>query len=139
MVTYSDQTRFVKESDFTAVYVLEHPKWYRLEGATGFANLGLLYGQEGSEQIIEQYVTEHYANVETIVFTIYVAVDERVITKVEVDDRDFMISLLADVDRALIEQGAKAETLNRYVIMDENGSEYLFSHYNQVQDFEILK
>jgi len=39
----------------------------------------------------------------------------------------------------LIEQGAEAEALTRYVIMDENGSEYFFSHYNQVQDFEIPK
>jgi hypothetical protein len=132
LVTYSDQARFLAENQGVAVYVLEHPKWYTLEGAIGFADLGFLYGQEGGEQFVEQYVAEHYPNVEAIVFTIYVAVDERVITRVEVDDTDFMASLWAEVDRTLIEQGAEAETLTRYVVMDENGSEYLFSDYNQV-------
>lgn len=138
LVTYSDQARFVTESDGVAVYVLDHPEWYILEGAIGFADLGFLHGQENGEQLVEQYVAEHYPNVETIVFTIYVAVDERVITRVEVDNSDFMASLWAEVDRALIEQGAEAETLTRYVIMDENGSQYLFSNYNQVQDFSSL-
>jgi hypothetical protein len=133
LATYSDQARFATESDGVAVYVLDHPKWYTLEGAIGFADLGFLHGQENGEQLVEQYVAEHYPDVETIVFTIYVAVDERVITRVEVDDRDFMASLWAEVDRALIEQGAEAETLTRYVVMDENGSEYLFGNYNQVQ------
>jgi hypothetical protein len=137
LVTYSDQARFVTESDGIAVYVLDHPKWCQLEGAIVFADLGFLYGQVNGEQLVEQYVADHYPNVETIVFTIYVAVDERVITRVEVDDTDFMTSLWAEVDRALIEQGADAETLTQYVIMDENGSEYLFSNYNQVQDFEF--
>ena len=137
LVTYSDQARFVTESDGVAVYALDHPKWYILEGAIGFAGLGFLHMQENSEQFVEQYVAEHYPNVETIVFTVYVAVDERVIKRVEVDNRDFMASLWAEVDRALIEQGTEAETLTRYVIMDVNGSEYLFSDYNQVQDFEI--
>lgn len=139
LVTYSDQASFVTESDGVAVYLLDHPKWYILEGAIGFADLGFLHGQENGEQFVEQYVAEHYSNVETIVFTIYVVVDERVITRVEVDNRDFMASLWAEVDRALIEQGAEAEALTRYVIIDENGSEYLFSNYNQVQDFEFSK
>ena len=139
LVTCSDQARFVEESAGVAVYVLDHPKWYILKGAIGFADLGFLHGQQNGEQFVEQYVAEHYPHVETIVFTIYVAADEGVITRVEVDDRDFMASLWAEVDRALIEQGAEAEALTRYVIMDENGSEYFFSHYNQVQDFEIPK
>ncbi len=139
LVTYSDQARFVTESDGVAVYVLDHPKWYVLEGAIGFADLGFLHGQENGEQLVEQYVAEHYPNVETIVFTIYVGVDERLITRVQVDDRAFMVSVWAEVDRALIEQGAKDETLARYVPMDENESEYLFSNYNQVQDFEISR
>jgi hypothetical protein len=137
LVNYSDRARFVKESDGIAVYILDHPKWYILEGAIGFADLGFLHGQENGEQFVEQYVAEHYPNVKTIVFTIFVAVDEGLITRVEVDDRDFMTSLWAEVDRALVEQGADTETLTRYVIMDENGAEYLFSNYNQVQDFEI--
>lgn len=139
LTTYSNQAKFVTESDGIAVYVLEHPKWYQLEGAIGFADLGFLYGQENGEQLVEQYAVDHYPNVETIVFTIYVVVDEQVITRVEVDDSGFMTSLWAEIDRALIAQGAEAEALTQYLIMDENGSEYHFSNYNQVQDFEILK
>ncbi len=137
LVTWFDQAKFVTESDGVAVYILDHPQWYTLEGAIGFADLGFLHGQENGEQLVEQYVAEHYANVKTILFTIYVAVDERVITKVKVNNRDFMASLLAQIDRALVEQGAKVETLTRYEIMDINGSEYLFSNYNKVRDFEI--
>ena len=137
LIHYADQARFVRDRDGLAVYVLDHPKWYTLEGAIGFADLGFLHGQENSEQLIEQYVAVHYPNVKTIVFTIYVAVDENWITRVEVNDNDFMASVWAEVDRALVEQGAKVESLSRYVIMDENGAEYSFSHYNQVQDFEI--
>jgi len=137
LIHYAENARFVRESDGLAVYVLDHPKWYTLDGAIGFADLGFLHGQEKSEQLIEQYVAEHYPNVKTIVFTIYVAVDENWITRVEVNDNDFMASVWAEVDRALVEQDAKVENLSRYVIMDENRSEYWFSHYNQVQDFEI--
>ena len=137
LVTYSDQAEFVTESDGIAVYVIEHPEWYTLKRAIGFADLGFLHAQENGEQLVVQYVAEHYPNVKPILFTICVAVDEHLITKVEVDDRDFMASIWAEVDRALIEHGAKPENLTRYEVMDANGAEYLFSHYNQVQDFEI--
>jgi hypothetical protein len=137
LVTYSDQAEFVTESDGIAVYIIEHPEWHTLKGAIGFADLGFLYIQENGEQLIEQYVAEHYLNVKPILFTIYVAVDEHLITKVEVNDRDFMVSIWGEVDRALIEQGEKPENLTRYEVMDENGATYLFSSYNQVQDFEI--
>lgn len=137
LVTYSDQAEFVTESDGLAVYIIEHPKWYTLKGAIGFADLGFLHMQENGEQLIEQYVAEHYLDVKTILFTIYVAVDEHLITKVEVNDRDFMVSIWGEVDRALIEHGEKPENLTRYEVMDVNGAKYLFSRYNQVQDFEI--
>ena len=137
LATYSDQAEFIAESDGIAVYSLDHPKWYTLKGAIGFADLGFLYGQENGDQLVEQYVAEHYPSIEAIRYTIYVAVDEGVITRVKVDDRDFMASLWAEVDRALVEQGAEVETLTRYEILDVHGSEYLFSNYNQVQDFEI--
>jgi len=137
LVTYSDQAKLVTESDGIAVYIIEHPEWYTLKGAIGFADLGFLHMQENGEQLIEQYVAEHYLNVKPILFTIYVAVDEYLITKVEVNDRDFMVSIWAEVDRALIEHGEKPENLTRYEVMDVNGAEYHFSNYNQVQDFEI--
>ena len=137
LVTYSDQAKFVTENDGIAVYIIEHPKWYTLKGAIGFADLGFLYMQENGGQLVEQYVAERYLDVKPILFTIYVAVDESFITRVEVNDRDFMVSIWAEVDRALIEQGEEPENLTRYEVMDANRAEYLFSNYNQVQDFEI--
>ncbi|GAF89112.1 unnamed protein product [marine sediment metagenome] len=93
--------------------------------------------QENGEQLVEQYVAERYLNVKPILFTIYVAVDEHLITEVEVNDRDFMVSIWGEVDRALIEHGEKPENLTRYEVMDVNRAKYLFSSYNQVQDLEI--
>jgi hypothetical protein len=137
LVTYSGQARFVTESDGVAVYILDHPEWYRLEGAVGFADLGFLGLQENGEQLIKQYAAVHFPNVKTVRFAIYVAISEQVITKVLVDDGDFMDSVWAEVDRALIEGGEKPENLTRYEVMSANGAEYLFSDYDQVQDFEI--
>jgi hypothetical protein len=137
LVTYSDQAEFVTESDGVAVYILNHPEWTRLEGAVGFADLGFLRAQENGEQLVKQYAAEHYPNVKTIRFTIYVATNEQVITRVVVDDRDFMASVWAEVDRALTEHGEKPENLTRYEVMSANGAEYVFSDYNQVQDSAI--
>jgi hypothetical protein len=137
VVTYSDVAQFVAERDGVAIYILDHPEWYRLEGAIGFADLGFLHAQENGEQLVKQYAAEHYPNVHTIRFTVYVAVDEQAVTKVVVDDRDFMLSVWAEVDRALIERGEKPENLTRYEVLPANGAEYLFRDYNQVQDFEI--
>lgn len=137
LVTCSSQAEFVTESEGVAVYILDHPEWYKLEQAVGFADLGFLRVQENGEQLVKEYAAEHYPNVKTVRFTIYVAINEQVITKVLVDDSDFMDSVWADVDRALIERGEKPENLTRYEVMSANGSEYLFSNYNQVQDFEI--
>jgi hypothetical protein len=137
LVTYSNQAEFVTESDGIAVYIIEHPEWYKLKGAIGFADLGFLHMQENGEELVEQYVAEHYLNVKSILFTICVAVDEQLITEVEVNDRDFMVSIWGEVDRALIEHGEKPENLIRYEVMEVNGAKYIFSRYNQVQDFEI--
>jgi hypothetical protein len=137
LVTYSSQAEFVTEHDGVAVYSLDHPEWYRLEGAVAFADLGFLRSQENGEQLVKEYAAEQYPNVKPIRFTIYVAIDEQVITKVLVDDRDFMVSVWADVDRALIERGANPEDLTRYKVMPANGAEILFSKYNQVPDLKI--
>ena len=137
LLTYSNQAEFVTVSNGMAVYVLEHPEWYRLEGAIGFADLGFLHGQENGEQLVRQYVEEHYPNVKTLRFTVYVSVNEQVVARVVVDDEDFMASIWAEVDRALIERGANPDNLTRYEVMSENGAEYLFSNYDDVQDFEI--
>jgi hypothetical protein len=137
LVTYSDQAEFVTESNGMAVYVLEHPEWYRLKGAIGFADLGFLYGQENGEQLVRQYVEEHYPNVKTLRFTLHVAVNEKVVARVVIDDKDFMASIWAEVDRALVERGENPNNLARYEVMSVNGAEYLFSDYDHVQDFKI--
>jgi hypothetical protein len=137
LFSYSTQAKFVEENGGTAIYVIEHPKWYTLKSAIGFADLGFLYMQENGENLVEQYVAEHYFEIKPIIFTMYVAVDELVITKVQVDDSDFMDSIWANADRVLIESGEDPENLTRYQVMDVNGAVYLFRNYNQVQDFEI--
>ena len=137
LCSYPGQAKFISESDGIAVYIIDHPEWYKLESAAGFADLGFLRAQENGEQLVKQYVVEHYQNVKTIRFTIYVAVNEQLITKVVVDDNDFMVSIWAAVDHALIEQGEKPENLTRYEVMSVNGSEYFFSLYDKAQDFEI--
>jgi hypothetical protein len=137
LIAYSDQARLVTETDSLAIYFLEHPEWFHLESAIGFADLGFLHGQENGEQLVEQYAAGHYPNVEPIEFTIYVNVDDLLISKVEVDNRAFMHSVWAEVDRALIEQGAEVKSLTEYVISDNHRAEYLFNNYNQVQDFDL--
>ncbi len=137
LVNYHDQADFVGEQDGTVVYRLEHPEWYRLQRAIGFANLGFLSMQENGDRLIEQYVSEHYPDVKTVSFTIVVNGKEGTITKVGVDDRDFMYSIWAAVEKALIEQGTEVDTLPTYQVTDANGAEYFFHNYNQVQAFEI--
>jgi hypothetical protein len=137
LVTYSDEAQFVADSNGVAQFTLEHPRWYELEGAGGFADLGFLQGQANGDQLVQQYATEHFPNVKPIRFTIHVGVNEEVITKVVVDDSDFMVSVWAEVERALIERGEDASNLPTYEVLSANGAEYLFSDYDQVQDFEI--
>lgn len=138
LITYFDRAKFVTESNGIAVYSLEHPEWYKLKGAVGFADLGFLTLQKNSEQLIKQYVAENYPNVKTIRFTISVAVDTQTITKVVVDDKHFMHSVWEAAALALIQkEGGDPRTLAHYKVMDVNGCEYLFSKYNQVQNFEI--
>jgi hypothetical protein len=137
LVTYSNQAQFVEESNGMAVYALEHPEWYRLQWAIGFADLGFLHEQENGEELIRQYVLEHYPNVKTLRFTIYVAIKEQVIARVVVEDDEFMASIWAEVDRALVEHGEDPNSLARYKVMSINGAEYLFGDYDHVQDFEI--
>jgi len=137
LITYFDRAEFVDEGNGEAIYVLEHPEWYRLRGAAGFADLGFLYGQEDGALLVEQYVAERYPNVRGVRFTIHVAMDEKTISTVMVDDADFMASVWAEVDRALIEEGVEPSGLTRYQVMDANGAEYRFSQYDRVPDFAI--
>lgn len=137
LVKYAPQAEFLSEQDGIAVYTLLHPHWYELAGAAGFADLGLLLGQENGEALVEQYVQTHFPGVQSVRFTLYVSVTEQHIVKVVVDDRDFMYSVWAEIDRALIEQGADKASLTVYEVLDENGAEYRFEHYNAAADFDI--
>jgi len=135
--TYSDRAEFVGERDGEAIYVLEHPEWYRLRGAAGFADLGFLYGQEDGARLVEQYAAERYPNVRGVRFTIHVAMEDETISTVLVDDAEFMLSVWAEVDRALIAEGVEPSGLTRYEVMDEHGAEYHFAQYETVPDFSI--
>jgi len=117
--------------------VLEHPEWYRLRGAAGFADLGFLYGQEDGARLVEQYAAERYPNVRGVRFTIHVAMEDETISTVLVDDAEFMLSVWAEVDRALIAEGVEPSGLTRYEVMDEHGAEYHFAQYETVPDFSI--
>lgn len=137
LVKYARQAEFLSEQDGIAVYTLLHPHWYELAGAAGFADLGLLFGQENEDASLEQYVQTHFPGVQTVRFTLYVSVTEQHIVKVVVDDRDFLYSVWAEIDRALIEQGADKASLTVYEVLDENGAEYRFERYNAAVDFDI--
>ena len=137
LIHFSDQSVFVGENDGQAIYVLDHPQWYILNGPLGFADLGIMKMLGMSETEIKQYALENYPSAKPIRFTIYVSIKEQTITKVVVDDKDFMLSIWEDVDRVLIERGEAPENLTHYTILEENISEYLFRDYNQVQDFTI--
>jgi hypothetical protein len=137
LIHFSDQFVFVGEKDGQAIYVLDHPQWYVLKGALGFADLGMLKMLGMNDTEIKQYALENYPSAKPIRFTLYVSIKEQTITKVVVDDKDFMLSIWEDVDRALIERGEAPENLTDYTILEDNISEYLFRDYNQVQDFTI--
>ena len=137
LITYSAQAKKVSENGNLAVYHLKHPRWYLLESAVGFADLGFLSGQENGEELIEEYVADHYPDVEPIEFWIYVAVDELLISKVEVDNRAFMRSIWSAVENVLLEQGVDAQSLTRYVIGEDHHAEYSFIKYNQIQQSDL--
>ena len=137
LIHFFDQSVFVGEKDGEAIYVLDHPEWYELNGALGFADLGMLKMLGMDETEIKQYAEENYPSAKPIRFTIYVSITENTITKVVLEDKDFMLSIWEDVDRALIESGEAPENLTNYTILEENISEYFFRDYNQVQDFTI--
>jgi hypothetical protein len=137
LVNHYSQAEFVAERNGTAQYALEHPEWYTLQGAIGFADLGFLHAQENGEELVRQYVSQHYPNVQSIRFTIYVAVGEQAVTRVVVEDDEFMLSVWAEVERALVERGGSPDDLPRYEVLSANGAEYLFSDYNRVEDFQI--
>lgn len=120
-----------------AIYLLEPPSWYLLSGAVRFADLGLLLGQPDSEEQIRAYAEAHYPNVKPAKFILHVSIADQVITAIEGDNRDFMLSFWEAYDQALVEQGADPTQLTQYEVQPENGGESLIGNYNQVPDFAI--
>ena len=120
-----------------AVYVLQHPAWYTLNRGIGFADLGMLKMQEDGDSLIKRYVEDHYSEVKPIRFLIYVARDSGYITKVVVDDREFMASVWEAVDQALHESGGSTSELPSYHILEDHRMEYAFGAYERIADFEI--
>lgn len=137
LITHAGQAECETISADIATFTLDHPKWHQLKMAIGIADLGFLYGQQDGAGLVEQYVKDNYPGVQTIRFTIHVSLKERAITKVEIDDSDFLTSLWAETNRALVEQGADPASLSRYAVLDENMAEYHFGNFNHVHDFDI--
>ena len=137
IVQYGTEALFTSQDAAEIVYTLDHPGWYTLQGAIGFADLGLLSSQPNGAELVKDYVEQIYPNVQTVRFVIHVSKADKVITKVELDNRAFMQSFWEEYDCALMDQGADPDQLTRYEIQPEHGNEVLFSHYNQVSDFNI--
>ena len=119
------------------VYILEPSSWYLLTGAVQFADLGLLLAGPDGEAMVKEYAEQMYPNVQPSRFTLHVSLDDQMITAVEMENKDFMLSFWGAYDQALIEQGADPDQLTEYEILPEHGAETLFDSYDQAPDFEI--
>jgi hypothetical protein len=137
VVQYGKQAQFTAQGEDEIVYTLDHPAWYTLQGAVGFADLGLLAMQPDGAELVKDYVEAFYPDVRTVRFILHVSITDQVITKVEMDNRDFMLSFWSAYDQALVEQGADPDQLTHYEIQPEHVSEYYFSSYDQVSDFNL--
>ena len=134
---YYPAAMFVEERDNTAQYELKQPEWYRIRSAVMFADLGMLYMQEDAESAIEAYAREHYPEAAPIVFTIDVDVDSGYIRRVTMDDADFMLSIWEAVGDAAMREGADPQELPVYTVLPENGTTYIFSDWNAVDQIDL--
>ena len=137
LLNYYEDAIFIKQEGNIAEFRLTHPAWYKLKGALAFANLGLFIGMENGDQVIQQYLSDHFQNVASPVFTIYLDIETETITCVKIDDRDFMTSIWASVDQELLKINGEEQALTKYRVLDENSSTYYFNNFNQAEDFEI--
>ena len=137
VLQYGTQAQFTMQDPGEVVYILDHPAWYTLQGALGFADLGLLAAQPNGAELVKEYVGQVYPDVQTVRFILHVSIADQVITRVELDNRAFMQSLWSAYRQALIDQGADPAQINQYEILPEHGVEFLFGSYDQVPDFNI--
>lgn len=137
VLQYGKQAEFTTQEDGEMVYMLDHPAWYTLQGAVGFADLGILAMQPDGEELVKDYVEQAYPDIQTVRFILHVSIADQIITQVEMDNRDVMLSFWSAYNQALVDQGADPDQLTHYEVQPEHMSEYYFDSYDQVPDFDI--
>ncbi len=137
LAAYYKEAKFIKQDNGIAEYELVHPAWYKLNSALGFANLGLFIGMQDNDQTVQQYLQDHYQYVNPPIFSIFVNLDTVQISKVSIDDRNFMTSIWASIDEELLKENRGTTELTKYEILESNASTYFFNNYDQVADFQI--
>jgi len=137
LIRYAAQAEFVSEQNGEAIYTLDHPAWYALKETLAFPEMEFLAIQENSAQAVQAYAVETYPDAAPIRFTIHVDIEEQVITKVTIDRRDFMLSIWQAMDQTAPAQEEQNEPLTRRQVLDATRSEYLFSQYARVRDFQV--
>jgi hypothetical protein len=137
ILEYGPQAQFTTQDTDEVIYTLDHPAWYTLQSAVGFADLGFLAMQEGGAKLVKDYVEQAYPDVQTVRFILHVSVADQAITEVELDNSAFMLSFWEAYNQALVDQGADPAQLTSYEIQPEHHAEFLFSSYNQVPDFTL--
>jgi hypothetical protein len=137
ILEYGPQAQFTTQDTDEVIYTLDHPAWYTLQSAVGFADLGFLAMQEGGAKLVKDYVEQAYPDVQTVRFILHVSVADQAITEVELDNSAFMLSFWEAYNQALVDQGADSAQLTSYEIQPEHHAEFLFSSHNQVPDFTL--
>ena len=137
ILQYGAQALFTEQEAGEVIYTLDHPIWYTLKSAIGFADLGLLAMQEDGAELVKDYVEQAYPDVKTVRFILHISIADQTITEVELDNRAFMLSFWDAYNQALVDQGVDPAQLTRYEIQPEHHTQFLFSSYDQVPDFTL--
>jgi hypothetical protein len=137
LLQYGAQAQFTEQDTDEVIYTLDHPAWYTLQSAVGFADLGFLAMQEDGAELVKDYVEQAYPDVQTVRFILHVSLADQTITEVELDNRAFMLSFWDAYNQALVDQGVDLAQLTRYEIQPEHHMTVLFSSYDQIPDFAL--
>ena len=137
ILEYGTQARFTEQEADEVIYTLDHPAWYTLQSAVGFADLGFLAMQEDGAELVKDYVEQAYPDVQTVRFILHVSIADQTLTEVELDNRAFMLSFWDAYNQALVDQGADLAQLTSYEIQPEHHAQFLFGSTNQVPDFTL--
>jgi hypothetical protein len=137
LINYYKNANFVNQEGNIAKFVLVHPEWFKLNSALGFTNLGLFLTMKDKDKLIKEYLVDHYQNVTPPIFTIFIDTNTEQIKSVEINDKDFMTSVWADIDQEIKKQNGENLVLTQYEVLDSNSSVHYFQNYDQVADFQI--